>query len=140
MWGALREGISEVSSIIVLEQSPRFQGELQTQWSLQRGLRADDGDAAISSVESARSVSEVISFVDAKRKGVVVADLAVGHPDVLRLLEGWNRSWPIVVVGPREIAELEWPLRELGATSVLFEPVKPLRLLAMCQRVIRVAA
>jgi len=125
-----------VSSIIVLEQSPRFRCELETEWSRRGGSRTGVGDAVISLVESAKSVLEVISFADAKRRGVVVADLAVGQPDVLRLLEGWNRGWPIVVVGPREIAELEWPLRELGATSVLFEPVKPSRLLAMCRRVL----
>ena len=129
-----------MSSIIVLEQASRFRCELETEWSRGEGLRTGVGDAVISSVESARSVSEVISFADAKRQGVVVADLAVGQPDVLRLLEGWNRGWPIVVVGPREIAELEWPLRELGATSVLFEPVKPSRLLAMCRRVLLDAA
>jgi len=129
-----------VSSIIVLEQSPRFRCELETEWSRGGGSSSGVGDAVISSVESASSVSEVISCADTKRYGVLVADLAVGQPDVLRLLERWNRSWPIVVVGPREIAELEWPLRELGATSVLFEPIKPLRLWAICRRVLFDAA
>ena len=79
----------------------------------------------------------MFALADASRRGVVVADLAAGQPDVLRLLEGWDRVWPIVVIGSPDTGELEWPLRELGATTVLFEPVPPSRLLAMCQRVLK---
>ena len=125
-------------SIIVLERAARFRGALETEWSRRAGT--SDCDAVIGTVESVASVAEVIARADACRSGVVVADLAVGQPEVLRLLERWERNWPIVVVGPSEIAELEWPLRELGATAVLLEPVNPSRLLGICQRVLRHAA
>ncbi|HAA50773.1 MAG TPA: hypothetical protein DCE43_13745 [Planctomycetaceae bacterium] len=124
-----------VSSVIVLEQSGRFFRELKTEWS--RQAVSGGGVGEIDDIESAGSVPEVFALADASRRGVVVADLAAGQPDVLRLLEGWDRVWPIVVIGSPDTGELEWPLRELGATTVLFEPVTPSRLLAMCQRVLK---
>ena len=124
-----------MSSVIVLEQSDRFCRELKTEWS--RQAIPGVGVGGIDEIESAGSVSEVFSLADSSRRGVVVADLAEGQPDVLRLLERWDRGWPIVVIGSLDTGELEWPLRELGATTVLFEPVTPSRLLAMCQRVLK---
>ena len=125
-----------VSSIIVLEESTRFRRELETQW-----LRCDVGvRRVVGAIESAASVSEVMDRVGATWGGMVLADLSVGQPAVLRLLECWDRPWPIVVVGMPVMAELEWPLRELGATAVLFEPVNPSRLWRMCERVLEGAA
>lgn len=120
-------------SVIVLEQATRFRRELEIEWS--RQAVTGTGDFVVGEIESATSVAEVESWANSNRTGVVVVDLAVGQPDVLRLLERWDRDWPVVVVGPPETAELEWPLRELGATAVLFEPVNPSQLLTMCQRV-----
>ena len=126
--------MGDVSAVIVLEQSARFCRELEIEWS--RHAVTGARDFAIGGVESAVSAAEVISWANSNRSGVVVADLTVGQPEVFRLLERWDWNWPIVVVGPPETAELEWPLRELGATAVLFEPVNPSRLLAMCRRVL----
>ena len=90
--------------------------------------------------EGAASLADVFELVDEDQNGMVVADLDMGQAEVLRLLEGWDRTWPIVVIGPPETAELEWPLRELGATAVLFEPGNPSRLMTICQRVLKIAA
>ena len=119
-----------MSTIIVLERSTRFRGELEVEWS------RTSGSGRVGAIESAASVADVFELSNANRNGMLVADLEMGQAEVLRLLERWDRNWPIVVIGPPETAGLEWPLRELGATAVLFEPINPPRLLAMCQRVL----
>ena len=124
----------DVSTIIVLERSTRFRGEIETEWSRTAGTDR------VGVVESAASLADVFELVNENQNGMVVADLDMGQAEVLRLLEGWDRTWPIVVIGPPETAELEWPLRELGATAVLFEPVNPSRLMTICQRVLKIAA
>ena len=124
-------GDRDVSTIIVLERSSRFRGELEIEWLRTAGADRDGG------VESAASVSEVFELSAGVRNGMVVADLEMGQAEVLRLLERWDRNWPVVVIGPQETAGLEWPMRELGATAVLFEPVNPSRLMATCRRVLK---
>ena len=123
-----------MSTIIVLERSTRFRGELEVEWS------RTSGSGRVGAIESAASVADVFELSNANRNGMLVADLEMGQAEVLRLLERWDRNWPIVVIGPPETAGLEWPLRELGATAVLFEPVNPSRLMATCRRVLKQAA
>tara|TARA_B100000470_G_scaffold202192_1_gene174868 strand:- start:1210 stop:1611 length:402 start_codon:yes stop_codon:yes gene_type:complete len=127
-------GDLDVSTIIVLERSTRFRGELEVEWS------RTSGSGRVGAIESAASVADVFELSNANRNGMLVADLEMGQAEVLRLLERWDRNWPIVVIGPPETAGLEWPLRELGATAVLFEPVNPSRLMATCRRVLKQVA
>jgi hypothetical protein len=71
---------------------------------------------------------------------VLVLDLAAGAADCLHLLEGVSerRSAAVaIVIGPREAAELEWPVRELGAIDFLFEAAAPYVLARLCGRQLR---
>ncbi len=88
-------------------------------------------------VRVARNTADVLEQIGADEKGLVVADLEVGHLEILRLLERTDRRWPVLVIGPPEASALEWSLRELGALAVIFEPVNPSYLAALCRRVLK---
>ena len=62
-------GDRDVSTIIVLERSSRFRGELEIEWLRTAGA---DRDGV---VESAASVAEVFELSAGIRNGMVVADL-----------------------------------------------------------------
>ncbi len=126
-----------MSTVIVLERSSRFRGELETEWARQlelpRGRNGESGPEKIR-VKAARNTADVLEQTKAGEDGLVVADLDVGQPEVLRLLERSDRRWPVLVVGPAEASGLEWSLRELGAVAVVFDPVNPSYLAGLCRR------
>ncbi|MDP7278029.1 MAG: hypothetical protein QF363_21290 [Planctomycetaceae bacterium] len=133
-----------MATIIVLEHPSRFRGELENEWARPVNPSADANDrgqweekrelSGEVQVRAARNTADVLEQIGAGEKGLVVANLDVGHLEVLRLLERTDRRWPVLVVAPSEASALEWSLRELGALAVVFEPVNPSYLAALCRR------
>lgn len=110
-------------TVIVFERASRWEAELQGQF-IGQTVR----------VLACRSTGEIELLSTDGGDGVVVVDLRGAEAEVLRFLEQWEENWPVLVIGPAETGDLEWPLRELGARDVVLEPLSPSRLARLCLR------
>jgi hypothetical protein len=110
--------------IVIWERRPRWEAEFKR--------RLGHEDIVIRVCRVAGDVERACAMLPGS---VLLVDLAVGELDCLRLLAAsslWVPAPLPVVVSPRELAELEWAARELGALEFQIEPVSASRLVALC--------
>lgn len=113
-------------AVLVFEKRPRWAPELRRQFADEnvriRGCRST-GDAAVILRESPLCV--------------VVIDFEAAPADSLqflgRMMDGLSPA-PVVVVGSKQSAELEWSIRELGAAAFLRECYSGSELAQLCRR------
>ena len=125
-------GRTSEAAIVVFEKRPRWTPELQRQFH---------GENVI--VRSCRSVAAIASVSDVPAVAVIVLSLDAAPADVLRFLENRSRrgdGLAIIVVASARWGELEWRIRELGATDFIVEPVAGDDMARMCRRQWQLAA
>jgi hypothetical protein len=115
-------------SLIIYEKKPCWESELKRRLPEQKLL-----------IRPYRSAPDVLSLGRRAPGSVVVADLAVGAAEVLRLLRGLSMMpaalFP-VVIGSVEMADLEWPVRDLGAVAFLTDRMHGNVLADVCRRIL----
>ena len=115
-----------VDTVVVFEMRPTWTPELQRQWR-SRSVR----------VRGCRAIADIDDGLNGSRMGVVVLDLDGDAESCLRYLDRRMERWrgvPVVAVGSERMRELEWSVRELGATSFVCGRVKGAELADCCQR------
>jgi ActR/RegA family two-component response regulator len=115
-------------AVFVLERRPRFEAELKRRLTSRRVL-----------VRPCRSPADLAALAARMPGSVAVVDLAFGMAECLHLLgDLLGARTPIfpVVVGSRESAELEWPVRELGAAAFVCETIGSAELADLCGRML----
>ena len=141
------------ATIIVFEKQPRWTPELQRQFDgddvrVRGCTTAADVVHTIASLPKPLAAAEfdltnespasVIAPLRDRLVGtLILLDLASGPADCLQFL---GRSLnatdfpPTVVIGSQELADLEWPVRELGALDFLLGHLSGDDLAAICRR------
>lgn len=113
-------------TVIVYERRPRWAPELQRQFA-----REDV------QVRSCRSTADLTAAAESIAGGLIVLDLDASPGDCLQFLgrhTGRSSGEAVIAVGSKHTAELEWPLRELGAVEVLFDSATGENLARVCRR------
>ncbi|MBM79542.1 MAG: hypothetical protein CMJ78_02975 [Planctomycetaceae bacterium] len=122
----------QAATILVYEPSRRWVPELQRKF--------EGEDVRIRACRSLADLSKQIreeAQAGFDLQGVVVIDLKSGAAECLQFLgsaAGQSRDWAKVVIGSKQNAELEWPLRELGAVGFFSEFVPGSELSRLCRR------
>lgn len=115
-------------AVLVFEKAPRWEAELKRRLSGRELL-----------VRPCRSASDVVALCRKMPGSVVVNDFAAGAADGLRLLEALLlqrlRAF-VVVVASRELSDLEWPARELGAVHFVSDMIGGDVLARNCRRML----
>lgn len=115
-----------VPTVIVYESQPRWHPELQRQFQNEEVH-----------VRACRSLSGLFRDLDETTVGAVILDLAAGPAGILQFLGRSPRrgpQLPIVVIGPKRTADLEWAIRELGVLHVCDEFPSGEDLARLCRR------
>lgn len=115
--------------ILVFEKRPRWESELKRQLA---GRRLN--------VRPCRSGADVRNLIDKMPGSVLVLDLAAGPEECLRLVghaSQMRQGGQAIVIGSADFAELEWPLRELGAATFLLPTTPGRQLAAYCARLLQ---
>jgi hypothetical protein len=102
-------------SIAVFEHQPRWAPELERRFD-------DDRDVTVGACRRTRDLAALLAEAE---RGVIVLDVTADPAACLdHLSRTPHGSTPIVAILTRQTHDLEWSLRELGATAVLdeFEP------------------
>ena len=113
-------------TLLIFERRPRWVPELERQF-LGQDVR----------VRGCRSVKDVLKHCTPLANCVVILDLAAQPEDCLKTLERLMARSPsptILVVASAMDRELEWPVRELGATAFLEEPIPGDEMAEWCRR------
>lgn len=113
--------------LVVLESRPRWEPELK------RAL-----ESAELRITACRTAAATLRLLAEARESVLIVDLEWGLAATLRIVEAVHErdlTRAILVVFPATSGELEWPLRELGATSALCETVARQALPALALRI-----
>lgn len=111
--------------VVVFELRSRWAPELQRQFA---------GEEV--RIRACRSLRDLDGLLADSPGSIAILDLLAGPAVCLQFLArhgGHSPQTPIVVVGSCHTAELEWPIRELGATEFLPAPTGE-RLAAVCRR------
>jgi DNA-binding response OmpR family regulator len=113
-------------AVLVFEKRPRLEAGLKRGLEPERVL-----------VRPCRSSADLLELCRAMPGSVAVIDFAVGGAAVLQWLTEIATCRvdvaPIIIATPKE-RELEWPLRELGTSAVVFEMSSCRELTALCRR------
>ncbi|MFN0054722.1 MAG: hypothetical protein ACKV0T_21330 [Planctomycetales bacterium] len=113
-------------SILVFERRSQWEADLKRSLADRRVL-----------VRPCRSAADLLELCRAMPGSVAVIDLETGAATVLRCLEQALRqrlSVTALVIAQDHAADLEWPLRELGAAAVLSRSIAGDALAALCWR------
>jgi DNA-binding response OmpR family regulator len=117
-------------AVIIFEKSPRWESEIK---------RRIGGHGLL--VRPCRSGADVVSLCRQTPGSVVLIDLASGETEGWRLLaelaERQLRILPVAIAS-REIEELEWMARELGAVDFVLETIGGAALAALCRRLLAI--
>lgn len=111
--------------IAVFEPRPRWTAELQRQF---------DEEVQVRLCPRAQDVAQCLAR---NRAAVVVLELDAAPDACLQLLGGWEAQTPrpcVIVLASQAVADLEWAVRELGATSFVHTPVSGEKLARLCRR------
>ena len=114
------------STIVVLEKRPRWMPELQRQFA-EHDVR----------VRGCRSAADLGRMLDESPGSVLVLDLAAAPAACLQFLGrrvGQALQSPAIVVASRKMADLEWPVRELGAVEFVADAISGEDLARLCRR------
>ena len=106
----MRPQTDDDRTVFIYEGSPKWVPELQRQF------RSESGVQVRTLTRLANSVASVLSA----KNPVVLLQLDASPADCLRLLTNLSnraRLAPVIVVGSDRMADLEWPVRELGAVD-----------------------
>ena len=118
-------------AVIVFEKSPRWESELK---------RRIGGHQLL--VRPCRSGTDVVNLCRQTPGSVVVIDLASVAAEGWRLIEGLAhpqlRVLP-VAIGSRDIADLEWLAREMGAVDFVRDTIGGAGLAELCHRMLMAA-
>jgi hypothetical protein len=113
-------------AIIVFEKQPRWVPELQRQFEAE--------DVAIIGCRSLRDVRERSQGVE---RGVILLELTSEPAGCLRFL-GQTVDQPgaldVFVVASARTADLEWPVRDLGAKAFFPERIPGEQMASLCRR------
>lgn len=118
-------------AVLVFEKSPKWEAELKRRLA---------GPCLL--VRPCRSAGDVLALCRQAPESVVVIDLAAGAADCLKLLESIaleRLKACAVAIGSREMSELEWPIRELGAADFVSECVGGEALAQICRGMLKPA-
>ena len=107
--------------VVVHERRPRWTPQLQRHLAAE-GFR----------VRGCRSLADVAP--GRLTPSVAILELEAAPAESLHFLARNAGSCPIIVIAGPASAELEWPIRELGATAVVSEDVSPDALANLCRR------
>jgi DNA-binding NtrC family response regulator len=116
-------------TLLIFERRPRWVPELERQF-LGQDVR----------VRGCRSLKDVLEHCNASANCVVILDLEAAPEEVLKTLARLMARSPsrtILIVASAAFRELEWPLRELGATAFLEEPIPGDEMAECCRRQFR---
>jgi DNA-binding response OmpR family regulator len=111
---------------IVFEKQPRWAPELQRQLS---------GDEA--RVVACRSLKDVDERCAGVSCGVVLLDAAVATTECLEFLRRGMadpKALPVVIVGSKPIADLEWAFREVGAAAFFVDRIPGHEMASVCRK------
>ena len=112
--------------VFVFEKRPRWTPALQRQF-LDEEVR----------VRRFVRIAELRREAIGSARGVVLLELAAGAADCLQFLGrvlGQPGFPPVLVIGSDRTAELEWPIREFGATAFLDESIPRSHLARLIRR------
>jgi DNA-binding NtrC family response regulator len=116
-------------TLLIFERRPRWVPELERQFFGQ-DVR----------VRGCRSLKDVLERLASPADCVVVLDLEAAPAECLQTLGRLMTRSPsptILVLASEAYRELEWPIRELGATAFLEEPVPGDEMAEWCRRQFR---
>ncbi|MEO1995279.1 MAG: hypothetical protein ABGZ17_08385 [Planctomycetaceae bacterium] len=116
----------DTAVVVVFELRPAWTPELQRQLRT-RPVR----------VRACRTVGDIDDCLGESQAAVVVLDLDGDAESCLRYLGGRAERWrgvPVIAVGSERMRELEWAVRELGATSFACGRVTGAELAGSCCR------
>ncbi len=118
---------SSTATIVVFETQPRWAPELQHQFV--------DEDVH---VVGRSTTTDFVVEVESAERPVGLLEVASDPAGCLARIGTLNSRAlpPVVAVLTRDLADLEWPLRELGVTSVVDEFVPGHELAAVCRRLL----
>ena len=111
---------------IVLEKRPRWAPELERQFAGQ-DVR----------VVACRSLLDLDERAAGATLGVILLDLTAHTAECLRFLSrriSEPHALPVVAIGSDEVANLEWPVRELGATAFFIRRIPGHEMANLCRR------
>jgi DNA-binding NtrC family response regulator len=111
---------------VVFEKQPRWAPELERQF-----FTAD------ARVVSCRSLPDVAQRMAAVPRGVVLLDASAATGECLQFLRGEMgdpEALPVVVVGNKRMAHLEWSFRELGAAAFFAKKIPGREMASICRR------
>lgn len=111
---------------IVFERRPHWAPELERQFA----------NETIRIVEC-RSLSDVAERSAGVARGVILLDLSFKTAECLRFLGrrlGHEAALPIFVVVSNKMAELEWSVRDLGATAFFAKTIPGHEMAGLCRR------
>jgi DNA-binding NtrC family response regulator len=111
---------------IVFEKRPRWAPELERQF-LAEEVR----------VVACRAVKDVEERSAGVSRGVVLLDASVATPECLQYLRhaiSDPQALPVIVVGNRQTAPLEWSFRELGAAAFFAKKIPGHEMASLCRR------
>lgn len=113
-------------TVLVFETRPRWAPELKRQF-VSEPVR----------VRGCGSWNDVRDRLTESDNSLLVLDLTVGAAETLRFLEhqvGNRPVRPVIVIGEKRSAELEWSLRELGALQFFTDDLSGEELADFCRR------
>lgn len=116
------------TTAIVFEKQPRWAPELQRQFV---------GDEI--RVIACRSVKDVEDRCAAASRGVVLLDATAATADCLQFLRRGMadpNALPVVIVGSKRIADLEWAFREVGAAAFFIHRIPGHEMAAHCRNLL----
>ncbi len=111
---------------IVLEKQPRWAPELQRQFLTE--------DVRVIACRSVRDVEDRLAGV---ARGVVLLDASTAPAECLQFLRremADPEALPVLIVGTKRIAHLEWSFRELGAAAFFSERIPGHEMASLCRR------
>jgi DNA-binding response OmpR family regulator len=116
------------TTAIVFEKQPRWAPELQRQFA---------GDEV--RVVACRSLKDVEERCAGVSRGVVLLDAAVATADCLQFLRRGmadSNALPVVILGSKRIADLEWAFREVGAAAFFIDRIPGHEMAALCRNLL----
>jgi len=111
---------------IVFEKQPRWAPELQRQFLAE--------DARVIACRSLRDVEERLAGL---KRGVVLLDASVAPGECLQFLRremSDPESLPVMIIGAKRVAHLEWSFRELGAIAFFPQRIPGHEMASLCRR------
>jgi DNA-binding NtrC family response regulator len=128
---SVKERVMLTPTLLIFERRPRWVPEMERQF-LGQNVR----------VRGCRSVKDLLDRFHSSPKCLAILDLEADPEGCLNSLARLMAHSPlptILVVASERYRDLEWPVRELGATAFLEEPLTGDKMAEWCLRQFRVS-